>query len=52
LLAIEEADRSSTRLPAQSLDEAYVNEMTEIASERLGLAGLRLAIWFQNTLPK
>jgi hypothetical protein len=26
--------------------------MTEIASERLGLAGLRLAIWFQNTLPK
>lgn len=52
LQAIEDADRSSTRLPAQSLDEAYVNEMTEIASERLGLAGLRLAIWFQNTLPK
>jgi hypothetical protein len=25
--------------------------MISIASDRLGLAGLRLAIWFQNELP-
>ena len=52
LQAIETAEQSNKRLPAQSLDDAYVAEMIEIASERLGLAGLRLAIWFQNTLPE
>lgn len=52
LQAIETADQTATRLPSQDLDDAYVSEMVEIASERLGLAGLRLAIWFQNTLPK
>lgn len=39
------------RLPSQALSEDYVESMVEIASERLGLAGLRLAIWFQNELP-
>ena len=52
LAAITTADSSGEkRLPNQSLSDDYVTEMINIASERLGLAGLRLAIWFQNELP-
>lgn len=41
---------SANRLPSQSLSDDYIANMIEIASERLSLAGLRLAIWFQNEL--
>ena len=52
LAAIASADSSGAeRLPNQTLSDDYVNEMISIASDRLGLAGLRLAIWFQNELP-
>jgi hypothetical protein len=52
LAAIASADSSGAeRLPNQTLNDDYVNEMISIASDRLGLAGLRLAIWFQNELP-
>ena len=52
LAAIASADSSGAeRLPNQLLSDGYVNEMISIASDRLGLAGLRLAIWFQNKLP-
>ena len=52
LTAITSADSSGAeRLSNQSLSDDYVNEMIGIASDRLGLAGLRLAIWFQNELP-
>ena len=52
LAAITSADNSGAeRLPNQSLSDGYVAEMISIASDRLGLAGLRLAIWFQNELP-
>jgi len=33
------------------LDSDYVQRMQAIARQRLGLAGLRLAIWFENELP-
>ncbi len=33
------------------LTPAYVSRMQEISRQRLGLAGLRLAIWFENELP-
>lgn len=33
------------------LSDSYVSRMQQIARQRLGLAGLRLAIWFENTLP-
>ena len=50
--AIASADSSGAgRLPNQTLSDDYVNEMISIASDRLGLTGLRLAIWFQNELP-
>ena len=50
--AIANADSiGAERLPNQSLSDDYVAEMISIASDRLGLAGLRLAIWFQNELP-
>ena len=50
--AIRSADSSGAeRLPSQVLSDDYVAEMVSIASDRLGLAGLRLAIWFQNELP-
>ncbi len=51
--AIRLADsRGEMQLATQELSKNYVSDMVSIASERLGLAGLRLAIWFQNELPK
>jgi hypothetical protein len=49
--AITQADTSGLRrLPNQELDDDYVSAMVELSAQRLGLAGLRLAIWFQNAL--
>lgn len=48
--AIETADRRGTALPAQLLDTNYVNAMEHISRQRLGLAGLRIAIWIENEL--
>lgn len=48
ILAAEAADR---RLQPISLDSDYIAQMRQIARLRLGLAGLRLAIWFENELP-
>jgi hypothetical protein len=36
----------STELP-----DGYIDDMKRISVQRIGLAGLRLAIWFENTLP-
>lgn len=33
------------------LSDSYVSTMQQLARQRLGLAGLRLAIWFENNLP-
>ncbi|MFK7864210.1 MAG: hypothetical protein AB8B95_08310, partial [Pseudohongiellaceae bacterium] len=32
------------------VSEGYIEEMQRISSQRLSLAGLRLAIWFENSL--
>lgn len=37
--------------PAITVSADYIAEMKRISSRRLGLAGLRLAIWFENSLP-
>lgn len=49
--AIRSAEASGTELETLSLDEAYVSSMQQVARQRLGLAGLRLAIYFTNELP-
>lgn len=49
--AILDAESSNTDLPSQKLDDAYVALMQNISRQRLGLAGLRLAIFFENELP-
>lgn len=33
------------------VSDDYIDEMKRISIQRIGLAGLRLAIWFENTLP-
>jgi hypothetical protein len=48
--AILDAESSNTDLPSQKLDDAYVALMQNISRQRLGLAGLRLAIFFENEL--
>lgn len=49
--AIRSAEASGRDLEAQNLDAAYVSSMQQVARQRLGLAGLRLAIYFTNELP-
>ncbi len=50
--AIRQADaRGAERLPEQQIDAGYIEQMQRLARLRLGLAGLRLAIWFENELP-
>jgi plasmid stability protein len=47
---IAAADRSGRRLPTSPLASAYVTQMQDISRQRIGLAGLRLAIWIENNL--
>lgn len=49
--AIIDADVSGDRLGSSRLDADYVRRMIDISKMRLGLAGLRMAIWFENELP-
>lgn len=49
--AIIAADGDGSELESQTLDAAYVSQMQSISRQRLGLAGLRLAIFFENELP-
>ena len=49
--AILDAESSSTGLSGQTLDDVYVALIQNISRQRLGLAGLRLAIFFENELP-
>ena len=49
--AIVAADSSGSELGTHTLDAAYVTQMQSISRQRLGLAGLRLAIFFENELP-
>lgn len=48
--AITTADQRGTSLPPQRLDQAYVENMERLSRQRLGLAGLRIAIWIENAL--
>ncbi|NKB34049.1 MAG: hypothetical protein GKR91_13220 [Pseudomonadales bacterium] len=48
--AITRADQSGSELGAQSLSSDYINGMKNISRQRLGLAGMRLAIFFENEL--
>ena len=47
---IAAADRARRRLRPLTLSADYVSRMQEIARQRIGQAGLRLAIWFENEL--
>ena len=49
--AILDAESSNTGLSGQTLDDDYVALMQNISRQRLGLAGLRLATFFENELP-
>jgi hypothetical protein len=49
--AIVTADSNGSKLGSQTLDAAYVTQMQNVSRQRLGLAGLRLAIFFENELP-
>ena len=49
--AILDAEISNTGLSGQTLDDVYVVQMQDISRQRLELAGLRLAIFFENELP-
>jgi hypothetical protein len=50
--AIAAADASGAEeLDSQELDTSYRNQMQRLARIRLGLAGLRTAIFFENELP-
>lgn len=51
LQAIVAADSNGSELGSQTLDAAYVSQMQNISRQRLSLAGLRLAIFFENELP-
>jgi hypothetical protein len=47
---IAAAGRERRRLRTISLTPEYVSAMENISRQRIGLAGLRLAIWFENEL--
>ena len=49
---IAAADRERRQLRAMDLDADYVEQMQRYSRQRIGLAGLRLAIWFENELPQ
>ena len=49
--AISSADNDNSELGSQTLSESYIAQMQNVARQRLGLAGLRLAIFFENELP-
>ena len=49
--AIRDAEENNNELTAQQLSPEYLVGMQGIARQRLGLAGLRLAIFFENELP-
>lgn len=50
--ATEEADAAKLdEIASTELSEDYLEQMKQISRQRLGLAGLRLAIWFENSLP-
>ena len=51
IAAIRQAERNDGEIPYQTLDAAYVARMREVARQRLGLAGLRLADFFTRRLP-
>ena len=46
--AIASADATQSALPPINLDADYRDQMQRIALQRIGLAGVRLAIWFEN----
>jgi len=48
--AIVSADQQGSALPPQQLDASYVTSMERLSRQRLGLAGLRIAIWIENEL--
>lgn len=48
--AVANAERQGTELPTQQLVSRYINSMQRLARQRLGLAGLRAAIWIENSL--
>ena len=49
--AVAAADAGSAFLGNQSIEADYVEQMRNLARQRLGLAGLRLAIFFENEMP-
>ena len=48
--AIRAADREGKDLEDQSLSAEYVAGMKNVSRQRLGLAGLRMAMFFENEL--
>ena len=44
------ADRERRTINTFTLSRDYVNQMQNISRQRIGLAGLRLASWFENEL--
>ncbi len=52
LNATRDADsREADEIEPTELSDDYISQMKQISQQRLGLAGLRLAIWFENLLP-
>jgi hypothetical protein len=52
LAAAKKADANGdNEMLSTELPDGYIEEMKRISLQRIGLAGLRLAIWFENTLP-
>ena len=49
--AISNADRGNSRLRNFDLSSEYIEQMKQSAGQRLGLAGVRLALWFNTELP-
>lgn len=49
--AIRNAEATGQELETLSLDQAYIDSMQQVARQRLGLAGLRIAIFLTNELP-
>lgn len=47
---IASAERENRRMRAAPLANAYLGQMKDHAKQRIQLAGLRLAIWFENEL--
>ena len=48
--AIRAADSDGTDLKDQSLSTEYIVGMKNVSRQRLGLAGLRMAIFFEKEL--